>query len=117
MNAGIRWVKTHYARMDHGGCALRVGIEANKITEIKGDPGGFLNRGYICPKAPASPHRLTHPLRLRHPLKRQGARGEGKWQKISWDEAIGIIRGNLLAVKNRLGARCVAFCQGMPKSL
>jgi anaerobic selenocysteine-containing dehydrogenase len=117
MNAGIRWVKTHCARMDHGGCALKVKVEANSITAIKGDPSGILNQGYHCPKATASPDRLTHPLRLRHPLKRKGPRGDGQWQPISWQEAIAIIGDNLQSVKNRLGARGVAFCQGMPKGL
>jgi anaerobic selenocysteine-containing dehydrogenase len=103
--------------MDHGGCALLVGVEDNTIVEIKGDPDGFLNQGYICPKGVASPHRLTHPGRLRHPLKRKGPRGEGKWDTISWDEALGIISENLQTVKDRIGARGVAFCQGMPKGL
>ena len=37
--------------MDHGGCALLVGVKNNRIVKIKGDPDGFLNKGYICPKA------------------------------------------------------------------
>jgi len=103
--------------MDHGGCALLVGVEGNKIVSVKGDPEGFLNRGYICPKGLASPQRLTHPARLRRPLKRKGSRGEGKWEPVSWDEAIGIISENLRTVKDQIGARGVAFCQGMPKGL
>jgi len=103
--------------MDHGGCALQVGVKAGKIAAVKGDPSGYLNRGYVCPKGFASPDRLTHPRRLKHPLKRKGSRGEGKWQQISWKEAIEFISENLQAVKNRLGARGVAFCQGMPKGL
>ncbi len=50
----IKWFKTHCARMDHGGCALLAGVRDNRIVKIKGDPDGFLNRGYICPKAIAS---------------------------------------------------------------
>ena len=103
--------------MDHGGCALLVGVKNNKIVGIKGDPEGFLNRGYICPKGVASPQRLTHPARLTQPLKRKGARGEGKWETIAWEEAIGIISEKLQTVKERIGARGVAFCQGMPKGL
>ena len=103
--------------MDHGGCALDVGVKANKIAAVKGDPDGHLNKGYICPKGIASPDRLTHPDRLRCPLKRKGARGEGKWQEISWEEAIALVSEKLQDVKNRLGARGVAFCQGMPKGL
>ena len=113
----VRWVKTHCARMDHGGCALLVGVKNNKIVGIKGDPEGYLNRGYICPKGVASPQRLTHPSRLTHPLKRKGSRGEGKWVTIPWDEALGIVVENLQAVKDRIGAKGVAFCQGMPKGL
>ncbi len=103
--------------MDHGGCALTVGVKANVIETVKGDPAGYLNKGYICPKGAASPDRLTHPGRLRHPLKRKGSRGEGKWQEISWAEAIALVSDRLQEVKTRLGARGVAFCQGMPKGL
>ena len=77
----LNWVKTHCARMDHGGCALLVGVKGGRIIRIKGDPDGFLNCGYVCAKAIASPHKLTHPDRLRHPVRRKGGRGEGKWEK------------------------------------
>jgi len=117
MEDGIRWVKTHCARMDHGGCGLLAGAKDNKIVKVKGDPDGFLNRGYICPKGLASPDRLTHPLRLKHPLKRSGKRGEGKWEEISWADALNTIGENFRRIKDRYGARAVAFCQGMPKGM
>ncbi|MDM8548708.1 molybdopterin-dependent oxidoreductase [Desulfobacterales bacterium HSG2] len=117
MTNKIHWIKTHCARMDHGGCGLLVGVKDNRIVEVKGDPDGFLNRGYVCPKALASPDRLTHPARLRHPLKRSGKRGEGKWERISWSEAIQTICENLSGIKEEYGAKAVAFCQGMPKGL
>jgi anaerobic selenocysteine-containing dehydrogenase len=113
----IRWIKTHCARMDHGGCALLVAVKDNKIVKVKGDPDGFLNRGYVCPKGLASPDKLTHPKRLRDPLKRIGERGEGKWQRISWSDAIQRIAENLKIIKEKYGARSVAFCQGMPKGI
>ncbi|MFB3925983.1 MAG: molybdopterin-dependent oxidoreductase [Syntrophales bacterium] len=117
MSDDIRWVKTHCARMDHGGCALLVGVKDNRIVSVKGDPDGFLNKGYICIKGAASPERLTHPGRLKHPLKRAGARGEGKWRKISWQEALDEIAENLNGIKGKYGARAVAFGVGMPKGL
>jgi len=103
--------------MDHGGCALLVGVKDNKITRIKGDPDGFLNRGYVCAKAIASPKKLTHPDRLRHPLKRIGKRGEGKWETITWPDALDEIALNLNRIKESCGARGVAFGLGMPKGL
>jgi len=117
MENDIKWVKTHCARMDHGGCALMVGVRDDTIVRVKGDPDGFLNRGYICPKGLASPDRLTHPDRLKHPLRRVGERGEGRWERITWDEAIETISGNFQGIKERYGAKGVAFCQGMPKGI
>ena len=103
--------------MDHGGCSLIVGVKNNKIVKVKGDPEGFLNKGYVCAKGIASPDRLNHPHRLKNPLKRMGDRGAGKWQKISWNEAIAEICENFNRIKDTCGAKSVAFCQGMPKGL
>lgn len=117
MDNDIKWVKTHCARMDHGGCGILVGLKDNAIVRVKGDPNGFLNKGYICPKGLASPDRLTHPNRLKHPLKRVGERGEGRWERITWDEAIETISEKFQGIKERYGAKGVAFCQGMPKGI
>ncbi len=117
MEDDIRWVKTHCARMDHGGCGLLVGVKDNEIVKVKGDPDGFLNKGYICPKGVASPDRLTHPDRLKYPLKRVGKRGEGKWERISWEEALQYTAENLNKIKEEYGAKGVAFGVGMPKGL
>jgi anaerobic selenocysteine-containing dehydrogenase len=113
----IQWTRTHCARMDHGGCSLLVGVRNNHIEKIKGDPDGFLNRGYTCPKGRLSPGKLTHPDRLKYPLKRRGERGEGKWERISWPAAIHEISRRFKKIREEDGARAVAFCQGMPKGL
>ena len=117
MAGDIRWVRTHCARMDHGGCALLVRVEGNRIVKVKGDPEGFLNKGYVCMKGLASPEKLIHPNRLRHPLRRAGERGAGKWKRISWEEALGEIADKFSAIKEEYGARAVAFGVGMPKGL
>ncbi len=117
MDEELRWAKTHCARMDHGGCSLLVGVKGNKIVAIKGDPDGYLNRGYTCHKGRVSADRLTHPDRLRHPLKRMGERGEGKWQRISMEQALDETAENLLRIREKHGARAVGFGVGMPKGL
>ena len=117
MTRETTWLKTHCARMDHGGCAMLVKVKDNRIERIKGDPDGFLNRGYLCAKGLASAERLSHPDRLKHPLKRIGKRGEGQWQRISWDEALALITHNFKDSAKNGGPRSVAFCQGMPKGL
>ena len=113
----IRGAKTHCARMDHGGCALLVGVQGNEIVQIKGDPEGYLSRGYTCYKGRVSADRLYHPDRLRYPLRREGKRGEGKWRRISWEEALDVTATNLLAIREKYGARAVGFGAGMPKGL
>jgi len=113
----IQWKRTHCSRMDHGGCSLLVGVRGKRIVEIKGDPEGFLNKGYVCPKGLASADRLNHPRRLLHPLKRKGKRGQGDWERIPWSEAIQTIAARFNDIKKTSGARAVAFCQGMPKGL
>ncbi len=82
-------VKTYCARMDHGGCGILVHVENGRITKIEGDPDSPLNRGTICAKCLAQIEKLNHPDRLKYPMKRMGEKGEGKWDRISWDEALG----------------------------
>jgi len=117
MDESLSWFRTHCARMDHGGCMLRVGVRDNRIVKIKGDPEGYLNRGYVCPKGLASPDRLTHPDRLTRPLRRKGKRGGGDWEAVSWDEALDEIAHRLGTIREREGARAAAFGVGMPKGL
>ncbi|MDY6880712.1 MAG: molybdopterin-dependent oxidoreductase [Thermodesulfobacteriota bacterium] len=117
MTEDLRWIRTHCSRLDHGGCAIQVGVKQGRIVKIKGDPEGYLNRGYVCPKGLMSHERLDHPGRLTHPFRRVGKRGEGRWEQISWTEAIDTIAENLNRVKESCGPRAVAFCQGMPKGL
>ncbi|MBN2032732.1 MAG: molybdopterin-dependent oxidoreductase, partial [Deltaproteobacteria bacterium] len=117
MTNEIRRVKTHCSRMDHGGCALLVAARGNRIVDVVGDRHGLLNKGYICRKGLAAADRLTHPDRLTYPMKRAGRRGEGRWERISWSEAIELIRAGLDEIRRKKGARSVAFVQGMPKGL
>ncbi len=110
-------VKTYCARMDHGGCGLLVHVEDGKIVRIEGDPDSPLNRGTICAKGVAQIERLDHPDRLRHPLKRVGGRGEGKWERISWDEALTILSQRIKEKIQQGDERSIAFAQGTPKGL
>jgi anaerobic selenocysteine-containing dehydrogenase len=65
----------------------------------------------------ASLEYLYHPERLRHPLKRTGNRGEGNWQRITWDEAVKVIADRLKSVKEVSGAESVVFIHGAAKGL
>ena len=83
-------------------------IEDGKVTKIEGDPECPVNKGAICVKAGASIDILNHPDRLKHPLKRAGARGAGKWEQVSWDEALDTIANKLSEINNNYGAESLS---------
>ncbi len=110
-------VKTYCARMDHGGCGILAHVENGRIIKIEGDPDSSLNRGTICAKGIAQIERLNHPDRLKYPMKRMGERGEGKWARISWNEALETIAGKIKETIDQDSPKAIAFGQGTPKGL
>ncbi len=100
-------------RMCHGGCGTIVERVNGTIRKVIGDRDNPINRGALCSKAgTASIEQLYHPDRLDYPLMRVGARGEGKWRRISWDEAISYIAERMQKIKAEHGAEAVAFGRG-----
>jgi anaerobic selenocysteine-containing dehydrogenase len=62
--------------------------ETLRIRRFEGNPEHPGSRGRNCAKGPATLNQVTDPERIRYPLKRVGKRGEGKWQRVSWDEVL-----------------------------
>jgi anaerobic selenocysteine-containing dehydrogenase len=93
-------------------CGILVYLREGKVVKVEGAPDSPRTKGYICAMGEIAPERLYHPNRLQFPQMRVGERGEGKWQRISWEEALDIIAGKLKAYKKRYGAESVAFAKG-----
>lgn len=72
-------------------CGLLVHKKDGKIVKVEGDPNHPVTKGSICNKVRNLTERLYDPKRLEHPMKRIGKKGEGKFERISWDEAISMI--------------------------
>jgi len=66
-------------------------VENGRLVKIEGNPKSIRNRGRICAKGQAGISQLYNPDRLLYPLKRIGERGQGKWQRITWDEALNLL--------------------------
>jgi len=66
-----------------------------------------LNCAAVCIKGATIPDVMYHPDRLLYPMKRRGARGEGKWQRLSWDEALDTIAHNLKSIKEKYGPEAI----------
>lgn len=58
------------------------------IRRFEGNPEHPGSRGRTCAKGPATLNQVTDPERIRYPLKRTGKRGEGHWERVSWDEVL-----------------------------
>jgi anaerobic selenocysteine-containing dehydrogenase len=87
-------------------------VSKDKVTKIKPDPDHPSSRGYICVKGTHYADFTYHPDRLKYPLRRTGRKGEGKWEKISWDEALGGIAARLTEIKDRYGVRSFGAFHG-----
>jgi anaerobic selenocysteine-containing dehydrogenase len=93
-------------------CDMLVHIEKGKVTRLEKDPASIKPGTDLCERAQAGVERVYHPDRLHFPLKRTGERGEGKWQRISWDEALDTIATQFNEFKNRYGAESIALVKG-----
>jgi anaerobic selenocysteine-containing dehydrogenase len=81
------------------GCGLRIRSVNHWPVKLEGIKDYPINRGRLCPKGQSGLQVLYDPDRIRHPLKRKGRRGEGNWEKISWDEAIGLVTQRLKTLR------------------
>jgi anaerobic selenocysteine-containing dehydrogenase len=68
--------------------AITCYVEDGRLVKIEGNPESIRNRGKLCAKGQAGLNQVYDPDRVLYPMKRVGKRGEGKWKRISWDEAL-----------------------------
>ena len=79
-------------------CSMVVTVRDGRAVELKGDAEHSFTRGFLCQKMAGYLDRVYGPDRLLHPLKRVGAKGEGRFERISWDEALGTIAERFRAI-------------------
>ena len=96
----------------HGGCGVDLHIKDGKLIKVEGDEDHPFLQGRLCPRALALTQYAYHPDRLKYPLKRAGERGEGKWERISWEEALGTCEKRLTEIRDQYGAEAMVFGQG-----
>ena len=72
-------------------CGIQGYVIDGKLVKIGGNPEDPNNGKSLCAKGQSGPTINNYADRILYPMKRVGARGEGKWQRITWDEAYGMI--------------------------
>ncbi|HTY81201.1 MAG TPA: molybdopterin-dependent oxidoreductase, partial [Dehalococcoidales bacterium] len=95
----------------HGGCGVMVEVTNGVITHIEGNPDST-TWGTMCAKGLSSIQHIDNPYRIIYPYKRAGEKGEGKWQRISWDEALETISAKVKETSEQFGPWTVATSQG-----
>jgi len=94
-----------------GRCVLRAHVKDGRIVRIETD-NGQAPQIRACLRGRAYRQRVNHPDRLRHPLRRVGERGEGRFERISWDEALDTVAARLIEVKEACGNAAILFVGG-----
>ncbi|EGO65862.1 molybdopterin-dependent oxidoreductase [Acetonema longum] len=88
-------------------CGLLVEVEAGSAVKVTGDPDHPYTRGSLCPKMNHYEKTVHSPGRLTQPLLRAGAKGQGQFRPISWEEAIRRIGGQWRTIIAEYGAEAI----------
>jgi len=90
-------------------CPISVEVENGQVGFIGGNPHVPAMKGAVCPRGAAGKALLHDNERPQTPLIREGKRGEGKWRKATWDEALDYVADRLNKIKDEHGARAISF--------
>jgi anaerobic selenocysteine-containing dehydrogenase len=82
-------------------------VENGRATRLRGDPSHPVTRGFLCGKVAQYLEREYSPERLLYPQKRVGAKGQGRFERISWDDALATIATQLANVSHQYGPEAI----------
>lgn len=81
------------------GCGVLARVADGRLVKLEGNPMHPINLGALCPKGQAAPELVYNPDRLTEPIRQVGERGSGKWETLTWDEAVSIVAQKLNEVR------------------
>ena len=97
-------------------CGIVGHVKDGRIIKLEGNPNDPNSRGRLCARGHAGLNHQYHPERLLYPIKRVGKRGEGKWKRLTWDEALTEISAKLKPIRDSGNPERFAFHQGRQRS-
>lgn len=80
-------------------CSVIGYVENDRLVKIGGQPNSIRTEGKLCARGQAGVNQVYDPDRILYPMKRVGQRGEGKWKRVSWDEALTELSGRLMKLR------------------
>jgi len=93
-------------------CGVLAHVRDGRVIKLEGNPEDPMSKGAMCAKGLSGIQALYHPSRNKYPMKRVGKRGENKWQRISWEEALDTIAKKLMETREKYGAEAVLGSTG-----
>src|SRR5512146_1690373 len=90
-------------------CGVIAEVTDGKVVKLEGNPEHPLTRGRLCARGNAGTSLLYDPDRLKYPQLRAGARGEGNFRRITWEQALDFFAQRLSDLKKKYGPESVAF--------
>ncbi len=91
-----RLVRRHsVCGMCRAGCLIDAVIDQGRLLRVEGNAADLTTGGRLCARGLAAPAQVYDPDLLQYPMRRVGERGEGRWRRISWGEAIDTITGKI----------------------
>ena len=91
-------------------CAMVATVEDGRVTGVRGRRDHPFTRGALCVKVKNYQDRVHSPDRVLHPQRRVGAKGEGRFERITWTEALAAIHDRFRAVMDEFGAEAILPC-------
>ncbi|MDR3052370.1 MAG: molybdopterin-dependent oxidoreductase [Coriobacteriales bacterium] len=101
----------------HMGCGVLLYTKDNTLVKVEGDPLNSVASGKLCMRCLDMPEAVNSPDRLKYPLKRDGERGENKWRRISWDEALDEIEIKVKDIKKNFGSPSIVVVHGTGRNI
>jgi anaerobic selenocysteine-containing dehydrogenase len=106
-SAGTRTVRGACPQDCPDTCAFIYHVEDGKLVEVTGDPAHPMTRGGLCVKLKDFAEHHYNPDRILHPMKRVGPKGSGKYERISWDEALSTIKSKWTEIIDQYGSTAI----------
>jgi anaerobic selenocysteine-containing dehydrogenase len=88
-------------------CSLEVRVRDGRVVKIDGSHRNPFTEGYICSKVRRFPELLYGEGRLLHPAVRRGSKGEGRFEPVSWDEALDLVAERMREARGRWGGESI----------
>jgi len=107
----VKKIKTH-CRGCHGACGVIAQVKEGKVIKVEGDPDDPISHGTMCTKGLSITQTAYHPNRILYPMKKVGEKLSGKWERITWDEALDTIATKFQAIVDEFGPEYIVVGQG-----